>query len=151
MHNQIVDLDHHYYENRRFGAFQPGQGVYSTSLMIPANPTPMPVTFSWDTNHDGYYNFEHLLIHNDIVRTYGSDDTGALGEAFASYVTPAPNATELTVINSYSKKIVPINQATPAPPPTSNQMCPTGPLFGRQARTFVVRPLPPGFPIHVAN
>ena len=132
------ELDHHYYEGLKRGdpklnPFSTGCCTYTATLNLNGNVQ----KFTWDTAVSnqavsaGYYAFEHLLIHNDLVKAYGQDTTGALAEAFQA-VSPAPDTNQLSAINKqYASATVPIDQSPPNSPPYSGSTCPASKLLMR--------------------
>ncbi|MBV8170503.1 MAG: hypothetical protein JO219_01070 [Candidatus Eremiobacteraeota bacterium] len=128
------ELDHFYYSGPTNGVFpaQLCQGTVpcaaSSTLMLGGKPT----TFLWNllpvqmTASNGYDDFIHLLIHNDLISGFNSDKTGALNEAFDQVspppspagVFPVPNANQWSQIQAaYANQKISWNWATPTPAP----------------------------------
>lgn len=64
------------------------------------------VSYSWtlysisssgspNLNSNGWNGYQHMLIHDDLVHDFGTDKTGALGEALAAANNPPPNPSKL--------------------------------------------------------
>ena len=142
------ELDHMYYEGLRDGTrvlnYQCSSNcIYTATLKING----MNQVFTWDTSlqggsvSQGYYGFEHLLIHNDLVQAFTNViGYGALAEAFSG-ASPYPTESQWQfIIKNYQSVKVPIDQTTPASPPISGQSCPSGSFSVRRIPYF---PRPP--------
>ncbi len=68
------EFDHAYYENGALISSAPQQ-VASVPIDVGGNKT----TLKFDTLKDENL-FEHLLIHDDVVRAYGHDNTDGIEE-----------------------------------------------------------------------
>lgn len=88
--------------------FSSNPAPVNTVIPIVLLSVPASVPTGTGLRPQGYYSFEHLLIHNDLVRAYTMDQTGALSEAFAG-ATPAPTEQQTeAILTQYASNQVPI-------------------------------------------
>jgi hypothetical protein len=126
------ELDHHFYQ---------GANKFPSKCDAPGNGctasfTYAGTTYVWHVQPvkqgggyvvgQGRQDFEHLLIHNDLVTAFQSDNTGALAEAFGHYdpsgspgISPTPNATQYAAIISAFTSATVTAPLVPTPVPTT--------------------------------
>jgi hypothetical protein len=132
--DQVIyhELDHFYYSGYTNGVFpaQRCQGSVPCAASTTLTLGGKKVTFLWNfipvngTASNGYGDFIHMLIHNDIVNGLGPDKTSALAQAFDQVspppspagVYPTPNAPQWSaLVSSYGGAQIPWSWATPTP------------------------------------
>jgi hypothetical protein len=126
------ELDHHFYEAGvlPFDCTAPstfcaatltlGKTVFMWNLKLNKSKNPPALS-------QGYLDFEHLLIHNDVVRAFGADQITALAEAFdqaspipnPAGVFPTPTSAQWSQLRTlYNSNLIAYVEATPTPIPT---------------------------------
>jgi len=136
------ETDHLYYESQPgFLSNMPSSATFTingttydyNTANIPCTTCSIPGEL---TNSPGEQAWEHMLIHNDLVNAFGTDETGALQEGLAGAINaPSTGALSATAAADKSKTGVSSRSIASAP---RNATCTSGGSTSRSTLSGIV-------------